>query len=265
MKFFTIKLQPPKLDVSIIIPVKDEVENIVTLASEIDGVMNQLQQSWECIWVDDGSQDGTLIELQKLQTINSEHRFIALNRNYGQSMALAVGITRARGKIFITLDGDGQNNPADIPKMLYLLKNNNLDMVNGIRVKRKDNWIRKISSKIANNFRNWVTKENIRDVGCSLRVFRRECVDGLWVFKGMHRFLPTLIRLNSFHKITEIKVDHRKRNFGKTKYGINNRLWVGLLDTFIVRWLTTRIDYPEIVYEKSYSSPKEIVKCPKFG
>ena len=234
------------LDLSIIIPVKDEEKNISRLAKEVGMVMNAAPWSWECLWLDDGSTDNTLSELQQINAKDSRHQFIALSRNYGQSAALYTGFGCARGEILVTLDGDGQNDPKDIPVLVRRLLEDNADMVNGFRRKRRDTFIRKVSSRIGNAFRNWVTNEQIHDVGCSLRVFRHRCVENIPVFKGMHRFLPTLIRISGCSVMLEMPVNHRPRRYGQTKYGIHNRLWVGLMDTLAVRWMQTRMVYPEI-------------------
>jgi len=234
------------LDLSIIIPVKNEQENISRLAKEVGMVMNALPWSWECLWLDDGSTDNTLSELQRINREDSHHQFIILSRNYGQAAALYTGISCARGEILITLDGDGQNDPNDIPALVKRLLEDDADMVNGFRQKRRDTFIRKVSSCIGNAFRNWVTNEQVQDVGCSLRVFRHRCMKNIPVFKGMHRFLPTLIRISGCSTILEMPVNHRPRRYGQTKYGIHNRLWVGLMDTLAVRWMQTRMVYPEV-------------------
>ncbi len=228
---------------SIVIPVKDEEANIEPLASEITHVLERWGGSWECIWVDDGSTDSTLSLLESLHALDNRHQFISLDRNYGQSTALVAGFRHVRGRVVATLDGDGQNDPNDIPRLIEILESRDVDVVNGIRRKRRDSVVRKICSRIGNWFRNFVTGDNIKDVGCSLRVFRSECLDGLMVFEGMHRFLPTLIKMRGW-KAVEVPVNHRMRVRGKTKYGISNRLWVGLMDTFFVRWMRKRmIDY----------------------
>lgn len=232
-------------DVTIIVPVKDEEENIDTLAGEIDSAMARSGSSWECIWIDDGSTDGTADRLRDLHAQNPRHRFVLLSRNFGQSAALSVGFRNARGRVFATMDGDGQNDPADIPRLLELLQEHNADMVNGVRQKRHDSFVRKASSRIANSFRNRVTHERVADVGCSIRVFRPKCVESIPVFKGMHRFFPTLIRMQGFPNIIESPVNHRPRLRGKTKYGIQNRLWVGLADLAAVRWMQSRLVFPE--------------------
>jgi glycosyltransferase involved in cell wall biosynthesis len=230
---------------SIIIPVKDEEESIARLADEVGTVMRTTPWSWECLWIDDGSTDNTLQELQRINKSDSHHQFIVLPCNYGQSAALSVGFSHARAEILVTLDGDGQNDPAEIPTMVKQLLDHDADMVNGWRQKRKDNWIRRASSRIANSFRNWATNEQVRDVGCSLRALRRRCVQDIPVFKGMHRFLPTMVRMRGCTKIVEMPVHHRPRKYGLTKYGIHNRLWVGLMDTFAVRWMQARLVFPE--------------------
>jgi glycosyltransferase involved in cell wall biosynthesis len=234
------------IDISIIIPVFNEERNVIYLADEIQQVMTHTKWSWECIWVDDGSRDNTSLELIHISEKYSQHHYIMLDSNYGQSAALFVGFKNAHGRIIVTLDGDGQNDPRDIPLIIKFLERHNADMVNGWRRDRKDPFIKKISSRIANAFRNWITNENITDVGCSMRAFKKECIGRLFLFKGMHRFLPTLVKYGGYEKILEIPVNHRPRWHGFTKYGINNRLWVGIIDTLAVRWFQLRAVYPEI-------------------
>ena len=231
---------------SIIIPVKDEGENIDLLGNEINMAIENVTLPWECIWIDDGSTDTTVGELKKLSACDARHRLVILARNFGQSAALSVGFQNATGDILVTLDGDGQNDPADIPRLIEKLQKHGADMVNGVRQKRHDSFIRKISSRIANNFRDWVTGDSVTDVGCSVRVFKRECVKGIPVFKGMHRFLPTLVRMQGYTHIMESLVNHRPRVRGKTKYGIQNRLWVGLADLAAVKWMQSRLVFPEV-------------------
>jgi dolichol-phosphate mannosyltransferase len=234
------------LDLSLLIPAKDEGQNIAPLAAEVDAAMASTPYPWECLWVDDGSTDETLTEIQRLCRTNPCHQFISFDRNYGQSAAMYAGFRRARGRILVTLDGDGQNDPKDIPFMVRRLIDERADMVNGVRQRRQDSTIRKISSRIANGYRNWLTGEQITDVGCSLRAFRHECVADIPPFKGMHRFLPTLVRIRGFSKILEVPVNHRPRIRGQTKYGIHNRLWVGLADTLAVRWMQHRMVFPQV-------------------
>lgn len=246
-----------QIDVSIIVPVKDEEENIVILANEINQAMKNVGLSWECIWIDDGSTDTTAKELKKLNEMDHRHRFHLLVQNFGQSAALSVGFQKAKGDIVATLDGDGQNDPADIPQLIELLQKSGADMVNGVRQKRHDSFIRKISSRIANNFRNWVTGDTVTDVGCSVRVFRSQCVKRIPLFKGMHRFFPTLVKMQGYSRILELPVNHRPRIRGKTKYGIQNRLWVGLADLAAVKWMQKRLVFPEIQSTANSADSKE--------
>lgn len=233
--------------VSIVVPVYNEADNISILGDEINAAMAGVPWSWECVWVDDGSTDTTVSEIERLVAACPErHRYVLLARNFGQAAAMYAGFRSAAAPVIVTMDGDGQNDPADIPKLVERLFETGADLVNGVRQKRKDNLVRKISSKIANAFRNWVTGESVTDVGCSLRAFKAEFVKDVVLFKGMHRFLPTLMRLNGCSSVVEIPVNHRPRKRGVSKYGINNRLWVGLLDTFGIKWLKMRAVRPEI-------------------
>ncbi len=228
-----------KVDISIVIPVKDEAENITLLANELKSVMEREFSEWECIWVDDGSTDGSMSVLQELARSEPRHKYISFERNAGQSAALCAGFCEARASIIATIDGDGQNDPADIPALFRIVQSGKADMANGYRAQRRDSIKRKISSIIANGFRNWTTGKTVRDTGCSTRVFRRECVQSVPRFAGMHRFLPTLAVLQGF-TLAEAPVNHRPRLRGATKYSISNRLWVGLLDIFGVFWLQKR-------------------------
>ena len=233
-------------NVSIIVPVKDEEETIPLLAEEIGGAMGKTSFSWECVWVDDGSTDTSLERIKNLHHADSRHRYLSLTRNFGQSAAMMAGFKNAMGDILVTIDGDGQNDPEDIPRVVNRLIADRADMVNGRRKNRQDTLVRKISSRIANAYRNRMTGESVADVGCSLRAIRRECLEQIILFKGMHRFIPTLVRMGGYTKIIEVPVNHRPRKLGTTKYGIHNRLWVGLADTIAVRWMQNRLVFPEI-------------------
>jgi glycosyltransferase involved in cell wall biosynthesis len=227
------------IGISVVIPIKDEVDTIPVLAGEIDSAMAGVKTAWECIWIDDGSTDGSLRALETLAAERERHRYISFARNAGQSAALFEGFKAARGDIIVTLDGDGQNDPGDIPELIRLLDSRKVDLVNGYRQKRRDVLVRKLSSGIGNWFRNLITGRTVRDVGCSTRAFRKPCAALLPPFKGMHRFLPTLMALHGYRYI-EVPVNHRPRRFGKTKYNINNRLWVGLFDLIGVFWFRRR-------------------------
>jgi dolichol-phosphate mannosyltransferase len=195
--------------------------------------------TWECLWVDDGSTDPSLSILQHIAAAEPRHRYLAFGQPAGQSAALWAGFSEARGAIFATMDGDGQNDPADLPPLVEAIRSGRTDMANGYRQKRRDTRVRRWSSWIANRFRTWLTGKSVRDVGCSTRAFRRECVAVLPRFAGMHRFLPTLVLMQGF-RLVELPVNHRPRLRGSSKYTIHNRLWVGLWDTFGVLWLRKR-------------------------
>ncbi|MEJ2722290.1 MAG: glycosyltransferase family 2 protein [bacterium] len=246
MAFYSIKPRPQSLDVSVVVPVRDEALNIFPLGVQIGHAMTSIGGSWECIWVDDGSSDGSADEMIRLHNTDPRHTHIKLDGAPGQSAAFAAGLSNARGRLIVTIDGDGQNDPADIPRLVAMLSTENADMIQGWREDRQIGLKRRISSRAANAYRNKLTRENIRDVGCSLRVFRRECVDGMIAFNGMHRFFPTMVRLNGFSRIIEAPVRDRPRRYGRTKYGIRDRLGVGIGDTFAVRWMASRLIYPRL-------------------
>ncbi len=227
---------PDDVLITIVIPVKNEEETLPGLAREIDAAFATQTYRWEVLWVDDGSTDRSR---QLMQGLPAPHRWIALDRNHGQSAAFQAGFRAARGTWVGTLDGDGQNDPVDLPRQLARALEKGVDMVNGIRAKRQDSLLRKLSSKIGNGVRNWLTGNTVQDVGCSTRVVRREAVIDLPFFHGMHRFLPTLVQMKG-HSIDEIPVNHRPRAGGTSKYGLWNRLPGATRDLFGVRWLKTR-------------------------
>jgi len=224
---------------SVVIPVKDEEESIASLAEEITRAMDAGVARWECVWIDDGSTDRSLDTLKDLNRRDPRHRFISFARNSGQSAAFYAGFRAARGLVIATIDGDGQNDPADLPAMIRMVRQGAADMVNGYRQQRQDSPARRQASRIANGARNFFTGKTVRDVGCSTRAFRRECVAYLPKFAGMHRFLPTLASMEGF-TLAEVPVNHRPRKYGESKYSIRNRLWVGLADLFGVFWLQKR-------------------------
>ena len=234
---------------SIVIPVYNEEENIVPQTEEIVQALKNFDKRYEIIFVDDGSTDNTLPLIEEMvKKYPDIVRFFSFKENRGQTAAFLAGFKEARGKLVATLDGDMQNDPNDLPKMIKHLEESGYDMVNGIRAKRRDNIIRKISSKIGNGFRNWMTKESVSDVGCSIRVMKRECVQDLPPFNGMHRFFPTLVRMKGY-TITEIPVNHRERIRGTSKYGVLNRAFVGFNDVMAVRWMLKR--YLQWEYKKT--------------
>ncbi|MGC9965112.1 MAG: glycosyltransferase family 2 protein [Syntrophobacteraceae bacterium] len=234
-----VSMKGEKIDISIVIPIRNEAPNILPLADEIKSIMEREFQKWECIWVDDGSTDASLATLRELALADRRHRYVSFEQNTGQSAALWAGFSEARASIIATIDGDGQNDPADIPTLFRTVVSGAADMANGYRASRQDNFKRKISSILGNGFRTMLTGKTVRDAGCSTRVFRRECIESLPRFTGMHRWLPTLAAMQGF-KLTEAPVNHRPRIKGHSKYSISNRLWVTLADAFGVFWLKKR-------------------------
>jgi len=231
-------LAPP--EISLVIPVYDEEPNLAPLAEEIRRVMPALGRPYEVLLVDDGSTDGSLAAMIRLAGEDPAIRVIRQARNAGQSAALDAGFRHARGAIVVTLDADLQNDPADIPRLLARLDDDGgCDVVCGVRAHRRDSWVRRLSSGVANAVRNRLTHESVTDVGCTLRACRVEYLRRIPVWKGMHRFLPTLLRLAGA-RIAEVDVRHRPRRFGEPKYNIRNRIWRASTDLLGMRWLQTR-------------------------
>jgi dolichol-phosphate mannosyltransferase len=226
---------PP--EISLVIPVYNEEENLPILEGEIRAAMEAAGRPYEVIYVDDGSSDGSPDVLRALAREDPRIRVIRQRRNHGQSAALDAGFRHARGDVVVTLDADLQNDPADIPRLLERI--GEYDVVSGVRARRRDSWVRKMSSRIANGVRNRVTHESVTDVGCTLRACRTEFLRRIPVFNGMHRFLPTLLRMEGA-RVTEVPVNHRPRLHGQPKYNIRNRLFRALADLYGVRWMQTR-------------------------
>ena len=231
-----------QMDLSIVIPVYNEAENIPILANEIRTALDG-QYSYEVIFVDDHSTDGSQALLHNLRHEFSLFRCLRHKKNSGQSTAVYNGVKAARAEWIATLDGDGQNDPADIPAMMDRLKTSAVDdglqMVAGYRKKRQDNWLKKISSRIANGVRSRLLGDATPDTGCGLKLFSRTAFLELPYFDHMHRFLPALIQRHG-GKTVSVEVNHRQRVMGVSKYGLHNRLWVGIIDIFGVRWLQRR-------------------------
>ncbi|HEU4428254.1 MAG TPA: glycosyltransferase family 2 protein [Myxococcota bacterium] len=222
---------------SVVVPCFDERENVESLHAEIVRALGGVNGGFELIYVDDGSRDGTGERLAKIAAEDALARVITFPENRGQTAALDAGFRAARGELIATLDGDGQNDPADLPRLIAALTS--ADVVNGVRADRKDGALRRLSSRIGNGFRNWATGDRVSDVGCSLRVMRAVYVKRVKLFRGMHRFLPTLLRMEGA-RVVELPVSHRPRRAGRSKYGIANRLFVGIADVLAVRWMLKR-------------------------
>ena len=227
-----------KVDLSVVMPVYNEEDNVGPLMDELEAVLKKTGRSFEVLCINDCSTDDSLNVIRRLQQTRPYLRVVSHRINSGESAAGATGFEQARGDVVITIDADQQNDPADIPALLDALKED-VHAVCGVRRKREDDWVRRWSSRIANGFRNWMTGDQIADAGCTYRALRRSALREIPVFNGMHRFLPTLLRLQGY-KAVEILVNHRPRTRGKSKYGVGNRMWRGVVDCFAMRWFRAR-------------------------
>ncbi|HLZ44172.1 MAG TPA: glycosyltransferase family 2 protein [Gemmatimonadales bacterium] len=225
------------MELSLVVPAYNERDNLAPLLAEIRAALPG--RSYEVIVVDDGSTDGSSETLRALRQQYPQLRIIEFERNAGQTAAFAAGFRAARGPIVVTLDADLQNDPADIPKLVDTLQRNGATAVVGYRANRRDTPWKRLQSRIANGVRNRLNGEVIRDTGCSLKAFRTDAVRSLPLFSGMHRFLPTLIKMQG-GTVTEVPVGHRPRKHGVTKYGMWNRVFRSLVDAFAVRWMQRR-------------------------
>ena len=220
-----------KTGVSIVIPVKNERDNVIPLVDRIHQIMDKQETKYEVIFVDDGSSDGTLDVIKSLSN-DPVIKYLSFDKNYGQTSAFAAGFDYATYDIIVTMDGDLQSDPIDIPMLLSEM--DNVDMVT-VAIERLET-LRRTSSKIANFVRNKFTGDNIIDVGCSLRAFKKSCLKDIKLYEGLHRFFPTLFKMEGY-KVKQIGVHHHPRTMGKTKYNIKNRLFKGIRDLFAVRWM----------------------------
>jgi len=228
----------PRPEISVVIPAFNEVENLPPLFAELRAALDACARTWEIVMVDDGSRDGTAEAIAGESRRDPRVRAVLLETNAGQSAALAAGLSRARGDILVTLDADLQNDPADLPRVLVALEH--ADVVSGIRARRQDTWVRLVSSRIANAVRRGVLKDPVTDIGCSFKAYRRDALEGLPMFVGVHRFLPALCVFRGA-RFVEVELSHRPRRHGVSKYGVGNRLWRGLADLVGVQWLKARL------------------------
>jgi len=227
---------PPEL--SLVIPVYNERDSLPVLVGEIAAAL--AGRLYEIVVVDDGSVDGSLDVLKRLKLDNNALHIVALAEHAGQTAAFAAGFRAARGAVIVTLDADLQNDPADIPALVARLEASGMTAVVGYRVNRRDTGWKRLQARIANAVRNRLNGETIRDTGCSLKAFRAEAVRRLPLYDGMHRFFPTLIKLYG-GTVGEAPVQHRPRRFGRTKYGMWNRVFRSLADALAVRWMQRRV------------------------
>lgn len=227
---------------SVVIPIKDERDNLPPLTEQLRKALTSpdlpAPLTFEILYVDDGSTDGSGLLLDRLAAQHPEVRVLHFDRNYGQTAAFAAGFRHAAGELIVTLDGDLQFDPADILSLLPFAEQ--YDLVCGWRKDRHDNLVRKVSSRIANRIRTAFTRDGVRDTGCSLKVFRRAVIERIQLFEGMHRFFPALALMHGF-TVTEVPVKHFPRAHGMTKYGIGNRMFRGLYDLIAVRWMMRRV------------------------
>ena len=245
---------------SIVIPFYNEEETVAYVCEEVNTVFASLyHEKWELIMVNDGSTDQTGNRINSLADRFDHFRAVHINPNSGQSAALWAGFRLAKGDIIGTMDGDGQNNPKDFPKLLGQMEERNVDMMCGIRTPRNDSIVRKLSSRIANRIRAAILNDGITDVGCSIRVFRQTCLEKLYFFKNAHRFFPALVMMAGY-QVGEIPVSHRPRINGTSKYGggIRSRLFAGLFDLLGVFWMRRRfLKFSASEYRPFSSIPDE--------
>jgi dolichol-phosphate mannosyltransferase len=217
---------------SVVVPVFNEAENVAILQHELSEALKAFD--YEIIFVDDGSRDGTFARINPDPHVS----VLRFEENAGQSAAILAGLHAAHGEVLVLIDGDLQNDPADIPRLLDEISRG-ADLVCGYRAQRKDTLVKRLTSRIANFVRSRFTRDYVRDTGCTLKAMRRECVGALVPFKGMHRFIPALVR-GAGYRLVEIPVNHRPRRFGQSKYGLGNRALRATIDMFGVRWLLSR-------------------------
>jgi dolichol-phosphate mannosyltransferase len=245
-------------DISIVVPVYNEEDNILPLAEQVASALRDEQRSYELVFVDDASTDRTWMKIEEARRSHSRIRGLKHQRNAGQSAALWTGIQATQSPILATLDGDLQNDPADLPKLLAELEH--CDLICGVRTKRQDNLVRRLSSRVARHARRLALGVDFCDTGCALRAFRRSALTGVFPFNGLHRFLPVLVH-NAGGRAKEVPVNHRARTAGVSKYGVWNRLGRGIFDLFAVAWYRKRyfgrVPYEELPRESGPSLPEE--------
>ncbi len=222
---------------SLVIPAYNEEETISVLLKRSGEALAAIGRPFEILLIDDGSSDGTPRLLHEALSQYPWLRVLRMARNGGQSAAFDAGFRAARGRLIATIDADLQNEPEEIPRLMELL--DDCDMITGWRQHRNDTGLRRIQSRIANFIRNWISQEDIHDSACSLKVYKRECLEGMQLFKGMHRFLPTLVKMRGF-RVKEVPVSHCQRFAGTPKYGFRNRAFRAFIDLLAVRWMKSR-------------------------
>jgi glycosyltransferase involved in cell wall biosynthesis len=229
-----------EVELSVVVPMYNEVDNVPLLWEELDAALSKLGRETEILFVDDGSTDGSAAAVRLLMQRDPRVRLLSFEANAGLTAAFHAGYTAARGAIVVTMDADLQNDPRDMELLLAALEGADADAAVGCRSRRRDPWLKRISSRIANAIRNRVTGDRVTDSACSLRAMRRECIRAIPPYSGMHRFVPTLLRMAGYH-VVEVPVHHRPRTLGRSKYGLWNRALPAFLDLLAVRWMMRRI------------------------
>jgi dolichol-phosphate mannosyltransferase len=227
------------IDLSVVIPVYNEEESLPLLWPELRSVLDREKLDFEVVFVDDGSRDRSAEIIRGLREDDPRVRLVRLKTNAGETAATDAGLHAARGRLVVTMDADLQNDPHDIPGLLRHL--DQWDAVTGWRFSRGDgdSVVRRLSSRIANGVRNWLSDDEIRDSGGTVRAFRRECLRGLVLYRGFHRFVPTLLKMRGY-RVLEAPVRNRPRRFGQSNYGVLNRVFVAAVDLLAVRWMKSR-------------------------
>ena len=234
------------MDISVVVPLYNEEDNVQLLYEEIKGVLDTMAEQAEIVFVDDGSRDNTLAKLEAIQAGDDHVRVVSLRRNFGQTAAMTAGFDHARGGVIITMDGDLQNDPHDIPQLVGKL-NEGYDVVTGWRHDRQDAFLsRRLPSQLANRLISWVTGVGLHDYGCTLKAFRREVIDNINLYGEMHRFIPAIASGMGI-SFTEVKVNHRARRFGTSKYGISRTIRV-VLDLITVKFMLSYATRPLHVF-----------------
>ena len=219
-------------NVSVVVPLFNEEQSVAILQRELADALTGVD--YEIIFVDDGSQDETVARI----ATDPRTRLLRFEKNTGQSAAIFAGLQAVRSEVAVLIDGDLQNDPADIPRLLAEISRG-ADLVCGYRAQRKDTLLKRITSRVANFVRSRFTRDGVRDTGCTLKAMRRDCIAALVPFKGMHRFIPALVK-GAGYSLVEIPVNHRRRRFGQSKYGLGDRALRATVDMFGVRWLLSR-------------------------
>jgi dolichol-phosphate mannosyltransferase len=242
---------------SLVIPAYNEQESIPTLLSCVEAALSRTGRPFEVVLIDDGSTDATPSLLNEAMTTRPWLRVLRMRRNVGQSAAFEAGFAAANGQIIATIDADLQNDPEEIPRLIPLLDEHSVDMITGWRKERQDTPFRRWQSRQANRIRNWITGETVNDSASSLKIYRAHAIKGLKLFRGAHRYFPTLVKMRGY-RVFETPVRHSARFAGTAKYGFGNRAFVGLFDLFGVRWMKKRwirYEVEELLHQANHANP----------